>query len=136
MADPTLIGTISGLTKASWGTGGGAAACNMGFIYKLTLRRAGEDDKVFSGSGFTIGVIFFDDQDEVDIEILALDSSVLPTRGQTLEVGAGTVNLTAGTESDLTGYKGVIFDAEKTWEYKGWKKINVKATKFVNMAFS
>lgn len=138
--DPRLIGTIDGLTIASWGTGGAGASCNLGYIYKVTLRRAGEDDKVFSGSGFTKGVIFFDDQDDVDIELLAKDAAVLPARGNVLAVGDETAaaNLVQATapDADLTGYKGIIFDAEKAWEYKGWKMITLKATQFVNLVFA
>lgn len=134
--DPKLVGTVTGLTKASWGTGGAGASCDHGVIYKVTLRRAGEDDKIFSGSGFTTGVIFFDDADEVDIELLALDAAALPSRGDILAVGAGEdVNITAGTDSDMASFKGIIFDSEKAWEYKGMKMITLKATQFVNLEY-
>ena len=139
MNDPNLVGSITGLTKASWGTVGFGDSCSHGVIYKATLRRAGEDDKIFSGSGFTTGVIFFDDADEVDLELLALDSAALPARGDILAVGSGQdVDITAaasGADSDMASFKGIIFDAEKAWEYKGMKMITLKASQFVNLAY-
>ena len=128
--DPRLVGTITGLTKASWGTGSAGTIAALGLVYKATLRRAGEDDKVFSGSGFTIGVIFFDDSDELDVEILSLDAAALPARG-------GTLAIAASTDADMTAFaSGIVFDAEKAWEYKGWKMITVKATKFANLTIA
>jgi len=125
MADAELVGTITGLTKASWGTAGVGTSA-LGVIYKTTLKKAGEDDKVFDGSGFTLGQVFFDDQDEITLEILALDTAALPARGDVLA-------LTSPVESDLSAWKGVVQDAEKTWGYKEWKMIKASVTKFVNM---
>jgi hypothetical protein len=117
MADPVLVGTITGLTKASWGTGG-AGSSTLGYIYKATHRKAGEQDKVYDGNGFTIGQIFFDDTDELELEILALDAAALPARGAAL-----TVNSVAG----------VVQESSLEWGHKAWKMIRVKAMKFVNM---
>ncbi len=145
MADPKLVGTITGLTKASWGTGqAGANADAHGLIYKCTLRRAGEDDKVFDGNGFTIGQIFFDDFDELEFDILAKDTAPLPDRGGILELvasgaaAAGDLHIIKSSVPDvsLTTWKGVIQDSEKTWGHKEWKMLKVKANKFANMAFT
>lgn len=117
MADPVLVGTIAGLTKASWGTGG-AGASDLGYIYKATHRKAGAEDKVYDGNGFTIGQIFFDDTDELELEILAKDSAALPARGDAM-----TVNSVAG----------VVQESSLEWGHKQWKMIKCKAVKFVNM---
>lgn len=145
MSDARLIGSVTGLTKASWGTGqAGANADAHGYVYKCVLRRAGEDDKVFDGAGFTIGQIFFDDQDEVEFEILAKDAAALPVRGGILEfVASGAAvsgNLhvikSGSPDTDLTTWKGVIQgNPEKSWGYKEWKMLKIKATKFANMTF-
>jgi len=145
MAVPKLVGSVTGLTVASWGTAqAGATADAHGYIYKCLLRRAGEDDKVFDGNGFTIGQIFFDDADEVEFEILAKDTAALPVRGGVLELvasgAAASGNLhiikSAAPDVDLTTWKGVIQDADKEWGYKQWKMLKVKATKFANLAYT
>lgn len=114
---PLLIGTITGLTIASWGTGG-AGTSTLGSIYKCTVRKGGEQDKVYDGNGFTIGQIFFDGTEEIDLEILALDAAALPARGDSLTAD---------------GVTGVVQESEKSYGYKQWKMITVKATKFEGM---
>jgi len=120
MADPLLVGTITGLTTASWGTAG-AGTSELGYIYKATHRKAGADDKVYDGNGFTIGQIFFDDTDELELEILALDAAALPARGAALTVA---------------GLAGVVQESSYEWGYKQWKMLKVKAIKFVNLTIA
>lgn len=117
MADPLLIGTITGLTVASWGTSG-AGTSTLGYIYKARHIKNGADDKVYDGNGFTIGQIFFDDTDQLELEILALDAAALPDRGDALTVDSVV---------------GVVQEADLEWGHKQMKMIKVKATKFVNM---
>jgi len=117
MADPVLVGTISGLTKASWGTGG-AGTSTLGYIYKARHIKNGAEDKVYDANGFTVGQIFFDDTDQLELEILALDAAALPVRGAAL-----TVNSVVG----------VVQESDIEWGHKQWKMLKVKATKFVNM---
>ena len=120
MSDPELVGVVTGLTKASWGTSGGATS-TLGYVYGCTHKMDGEKDAVYDGNGFTVGQIFFDDQDVLSIEILALDAATQPSRGDSLTVDS---------------IIGVVQDSEVKWAHKGWKMFTVNATKFANMTLA
>jgi hypothetical protein len=79
MADPTLIGTVAGLTVARWGTTG-AGSSALGIVTGARRRKDGEEYKLKNGTGNTIAQLFYDSRDDVEMDIIALDNATLPNR--------------------------------------------------------
>jgi hypothetical protein len=113
-SNPQLIGT--GITNAVWGISSVAYA---GFCSGITLKRDGEEAKIFDGNGFTIGLILYDDRDEATVELEMQTTDTEPTRGTLVTVAAqvGFICQTIG----------------KKYEWRGMATWNFTATRFVNL---
>jgi hypothetical protein len=124
MSDPTLIGTVAGLTVASWGTkgaGGTDGVHSLGLIKSARRRKDGEEKKVKNPSGNTMAHLFYDDRQEVEMEVLALDAAALPNRGDSI---------------DIAGVTAVVTTCEENWQEEDFRMITVSAVKHVDVALS
>jgi hypothetical protein len=112
-ADPELAGapTELGEDEGTWGSGGASVSTDYGTILSARLKRASEKDKYPDNNGETTGYIFYDLRTEGSFQAL-VQGTLDP--GDTVSIGGETL---------------VVDDAEKQWEYKGWAKYQVNASK-------
>jgi hypothetical protein len=109
-----LIGT--GITNAVWGI---TSVAYAGFCTNITLKRDGEESKIFDGNGFTIGLILYDDKDETTVSLVMQTTDTPPTRG------------TVVTVASQVGF--ICQTTEHMWDWKDQAKWKFTATRFVNL---
>jgi len=105
------VATIKGDNTVLWGTSGGTTLA--GIIVRVRNQLTGEMVEVPDENGFTISVVYFNDKNELEVEMIVQTS--YPT------IARGTVVTIMGL-SCLSG------DYEKVWEQKGVRKYTLKAT--------
>lgn len=115
-----LKGVVSGYSIAVWGTSG-AGTVTEGVILRCRVAKKADKEPLPDEEGFTIGMVFFNHSDEVEVEVIAKDAAALPEQG---------ASFTAAT---ITG---LVMDAELVWEYRGLKKMKVMLTRFANMTLA
>ncbi|MFA5058265.1 MAG: hypothetical protein WC485_09145 [Opitutaceae bacterium] len=112
--NPTIRGRV-----AVWGIETEAGdTWAAGIITGQGHEKAGAEDFLFDGNGFTISQIFFDEQDVCDIDVICEAASAVPDRGDDIQIA---------------GFDCIVQGASTKWEQKGWKKLNIKAKKFANL---
>ena len=121
MSDPTLIGTVAGLTVARWGTTGGASLSAMGIVTSVRRRKDGEEYKLKNITGNTIAHIFYDSRDEGEVEIIALDDATLPDRGDVIAIA---------------GLSLVVLNAEEMWAQEDLCKFKINAVKHASVVIA
>lgn len=89
-----------------------------GIIVDMTHDKDGDTDFVLDGQGFVIAEALFNDQDVCDINVICESGTALPDRGDDIQIA---------------GYACIVQSCGEKWNQKGWKAINVKAKKFVNL---
>lgn len=99
---------------AVWGS---SEVGDPGFGKVVSGKRAhaSEKDFIFDEDGETVGEIFFDEKDELEISVLCKSAMTNP-------VTSGSIT--------IAGLAGLIQDWDLAWENKSTKKLNIKATKF------
>lgn len=99
-----------------WGTSG-VSSQGYGKLLSVSIKRASQKEKIPDEEGNTCGVVYFDEEDTLMLEVLCKSSMSEPAIGDTV------------TADSTQGY---IDDFEKKWDHKGTKKLSVTASRFVN----
>jgi len=89
-----------------------------GIIVNQTKDINGDTDFILDGQGFVIAEVFFNDKNECDINIICESETAEPERGDDMQI---------------VGIDCIAQTCQVKWDQKGWKMLNVKATKFVNL---
>lgn len=107
---------LSSGTTIVWGTSG-VSTQGYGKLLSASVKRGAAKEKLPDEEGNTCGVVYYDEEDTLVLEVMCKSSITLP------EIG-GTVML-----DSVTGY---IDDAERKWENRNVKKLSITASRFVN----
>jgi hypothetical protein len=99
---------------AVWGA---SEVGDPGYGKVLSAKRAhaAEKDFVYDEDGETVGEIFFDEKDELEIGVICKSGMTNPTTGNSITIAT---------------LAGLIQDWDIAWENRSTKKLNIKATKF------
>lgn len=111
---------MSAGATAVWGTSG---VSNQGFGKLLSASRkrsAAGKEKIPDEEGNTCGVVYFDEEDSLSLEVLCSSAATNPEIGDTITVDS------------VSGY---VEDYEKKWDHKGTKKLAISATRFASVGF-
>lgn len=108
----------SGVT-AIWGTGDAGAPATYGIVTDVTRRRGSEMEPLPDGDGNTVGFTIYDEKDEFTVGVI---------------VKSGAADPTIGGELTVDSLKAYIMNFEKKWEAKGYKKLSLALTRFVDGA--
>ncbi|MFZ4394156.1 MAG: hypothetical protein ACOYOU_00860 [Kiritimatiellia bacterium] len=103
----------SGVT-AVWGTSA-VAHTAFGIVTKASKKHASEKDKIQDTEGDTVGVIYFDPNDAIALDIICKSTLAEPTEGDSLT---------------CLGITGLVDDYELIWEQKATKKMTVNVSKW------
>ncbi len=114
MANPIIKGV-----NATWGTGDLDVfdICN-GIVTRASRKKGGADDVIYDENGFTVSKVYFDNQDELSIDLIFGEDTEEPERGGELL---------------FNGCVFLVDETELMWEQRGWKKMRVKATFYTNL---
>jgi hypothetical protein len=112
--------SIKGQT-AVWGVETAYQSLQSGIVRSVTRKKTGERDYLYDYEGFTIAQVFFDEKEEVELEVVCKSDTAAPTNGDTLAIG--TVNF-------------LVQDSQVMWEQRGWKKLKTTATYFPNLTLA
>jgi len=104
--------------SAVWGIESEMQTLQSGIVRSVTRKKTGEKDYLYDYEGFTITQIFFDDREEVELEVVCKSDTVAPTNGATLAIGSVSF---------------LVQDSDLAWEQRGWKKLRTRATYFPNL---
>ena len=113
----TLLGTVSGLTAARWGTDG-AGTSSLGIVTGARRRKDADRGYVQNPDGENIAELIYNQKDDLNFEILALDASALPN---------------VGDQFEIIGITGLVQDAEESYRIAQWVVFTVNVTKFAAM---
>jgi hypothetical protein len=109
MADPNIVGTPNDII---WGTNGTYA---VGLIKSCRKQNGGDKREIRDNNGKVVVVVYFNDNGEVELVMLAQVSIDLPARGTPITI-AGLACL---TES-----------AEENWRNEQEKEVTLKAHRY------
>ena len=102
-----------------WGIVPGAGDTHAaGIITRIGRKKLGSDEFVYDNEGFTITQIFYDDTDEVSVDVLCETATEQPERGDAITIA---------------GVAALVQTSDLAWEQKAVKKLNITAKKFVNL---
>jgi hypothetical protein len=102
-----------------WGIVAGAGDTHAaGIITRIGRKKAGDTEFVYDNEGFTITEIFYNDTDEVSVDVLC---------------EAGTAQPENGDDVTIAGVLALVQTSDLLWEQKAVKKLNITAKKFVNL---
>lgn len=123
----TIVGTVSGFTTAVWGTsvtnmGAGSAATAYGTVISCRVAKRAKQTPRLDTEGETVGLVVYDQNDQVDLEIEAAASASMPAIGDQLAIAG------------LTGV--VALEPETLYVRGGMKKFRLRGTKWSAMSFS
>jgi len=113
----TMIGTVTGLSIARWGTDG-AGTSSLGIILSLRRRKDNNKSYIKNPNAETIAEIQYDDFDEINVEIMALDAAVLPDNSDAIT---------------LAGIAAVVQNSEENWRIEDMCKFTISLKKFAAM---
>jgi hypothetical protein len=99
---------------ATWGTGE-VAHTAFGIVTKASKKHGAERDKIADIDGDTVGVIYFDDNDAITLDIICKTGMAEPAAGDSISV---------------MGIVAIVDDHELTWEQKATKKMSVSCSKW------
>jgi hypothetical protein len=117
---PRTAAKIKG-QAAVWGIESAYQSLQSGLVRSVTRKATGEKDYIYDYEGFTITEVFFDDREEVELEVICKSDTTAPADGDTLTIS--TVAF-------------LVQDSDIAWEQRGWKKLKTRATYFPNMTLS
>lgn len=109
------------ISTAVWGIESDYRALQSGLVRSVTRKKSGERDVIYDYEGFTIGQVFFDEKEEVSLEIICKSATAVPANGDTLTIGSTSF---------------LVQDTEVMWEQRGWKKLKTNATYFPNLTIA
>jgi DNA/RNA endonuclease YhcR with UshA esterase domain len=109
--------TIKGDSTVLWGTAGGTTI--SGIIVSVRDQLTGEMVEIPDEVGFTVTVVFFNDRDECEVQLIVKTSVPDLKRGDAVTI--------AGIDNCL------VTEREVNWEQKGARKLTVKATRWSGM---
>ena len=101
---------------AVWGTGG-LSAQGFGKLRSAGRSRNAQREQLPDEEGNTVGLVYFDETDELSLEVMCASSMTNPEVGDTIAVDS------------VTGY---VDSWEIRWDHKGVKMLSIKATRFVS----
>jgi hypothetical protein len=116
MANPKMKGV-----QALWGVGN---IYSSEIVTDIRRKDGGEVDFLLDNNGYKNGKIFFDDQTELEVDLIVGTGTVMPSRGDTLAI-ANALSAIVGTL--------LIDNVEVKWTQKGWTKMTIPATANVNL---
>ncbi len=116
MANPQMKGV-----QALWGVGN---IYSSEIVTDIRRKDGGEVDFLLDNNGFKNGKIFFDDQTELEVDIIVGPATALPNRAETLAI-TNALGSIVGTL--------LIDNVEVKWTQKGWTKMTIPATANVNL---
>lgn len=119
-AGPTLptTATIKGV-QGIWGIETAySGVLGAASVMRVRSRSAAQKDFLYDDDGFTSAVVYFDDKEEVNIEIT---------------MKADTTDVAPGDELTLDTLTFLIDDPERNWDQRGWKKLTIPATYYPNV---
>ena len=104
-----------------WGTG---SILSTAIVTDIRRKDGGETDFLLDNNGFKNGMIFFDDDTELEVDIIVQSTTTKPNRGDALNItnALGTINGTV-----------LIDNPEVKWTQKGWTKMTVPGTAHANL---
>ena len=105
--------TIKGDNTVLWGTGSGTTLA--GIIVRVRNMLTGEMVEIPDENGFTVSVVYFNDKNECEVEMIVKTSYPTIARGDTVTI---------------MGVTALANDYEKVWEQKGVRKYTLKATRW------
>jgi hypothetical protein len=114
-----IVGTAG--ADAVWGIESDYRSLQSGLVVSVTRKSTGEKDTILDYEGFVAAAIYFDDREEIELEVICKAGSsptAAPVRGTTLTVGA---------------YKFLVDGSDLAWERRGWKKLKTQATYHPNV---
>lgn len=91
---------------------------SAGIMTRIGRKKASENAFVYDNEGFTITQIFFDDTDEVSVDLMCETATEQPDDGD---------------DVTIAGVAALVQSSEVLWEQKAVKKLNIIAKKFVNL---
>ena len=112
--NPVIRGRV-----AVWGVEATGDTFEAGLITGQKRENGAQEDFIFDTNGFTIGQIFFDQNNACSVDVLVEVGTALPEVGDDITISG----------IDCIVQSGVT----KQWEQKGWCKISVPAKKFANL---
>jgi len=89
-----------------------------GIIVKKSRKKASDTDFVLDDMGFVIAQVFFNQNDECDVNIICESGTSQPENGDDIT---------------LNGIDCIVQESDVAWDQKGWKMLNVKAKKYANL---
>jgi hypothetical protein len=114
---PTYNPVIKGDNTVLWGTGSGTTLA--GIIVRVRNMLTGEMEKVTDENGFTIAKIYFDDQNQCEVEMIVRTSYPTLARGDAVTIMGNATCL--------------VDEYEKVWEQKAVRKYTLKATAYAGI---
>jgi len=109
---------IKGDNTVLWGTASGTTLA--GIIVRVRNQLTGEMVEVPDENGFAVAVIFFNDKNECEVEMIIQTSAP--------SIPRGTVCTIMGIENCISN------DYEQVWEQKGVRKYTLKATAYAGIS--
>lgn len=106
---------------AVWGIETAYKSLQSGLVRSVTRKVTGEKDYIYDEEGFTIAQIFFDDREEVELEVICASGTAAPANGDTLTISSIAF---------------LVQDSDLAWEQRGWKKLKTRATYFPNLTLA
>ena len=117
MANPKVKGVT-----ALWGVGN---IYSTEIVTDIRRKDGGAMDFLLDNNGFKNGKLFFDDETEVEVDIIVGPSTVKPSRADTLTV-TNALGAIVGTL--------LIDNPEVKWTQRGWTKMTIPATACANLS--
>lgn len=124
----TIVGTGHGVTTAEWSTNNVAAPATgtYGVVIGLSIVNGAQREPIPKNNGGTYGVIFYDETDEVELEIVSKNGATLPAQGDALTVTEGTGGGAVSTVIRVT-------EVGRTYAYRQLKKFRIRGTKWAEL---
>ena len=105
--------------QAIWGIVTSAGDTFAGGLIKSQKRDDDSDSEtILDGEGFVIAEVFYNQKNECNIEI---------------QCEASTTGPLVSADIQICGLLALVKSVSLNWEQKGWKSMQVKATKYVNL---
>ena len=92
-----------------------------GIMTKIGRKKAGDTDFIFDNEGFTITEIFYNDTDEVSVDVICEAATAQPENGDDIIIA---------------GVAAIVQTSDLAWEQKAAKKLTITAKKFINLVAS
>ena len=115
----TVVFKKYGAITAEWGTRGAGALASFGIIKAAERKNGSQTDQLLDEDGCTVGVIYFDTNDVVNVTIVCKSGMTNPLRGDAINV--------CGLVSALIG------EWTTNWDNKALKSLKLTCTRWENL---